>query len=363
MTKPIRRRPVRQAESDPIPAPGWAAADEVAYDVADERTARRLAVLGAVDLLDLAVRLDVQVHAGPRPSCPNPAHQQSGRDSPVSVTVKPEGHQVWHCFGCDARGTAIDFLALATGEDHVPTLLRWLDDLADVSDPVEHTPTPRHVELDADALRPSREAEALVERVCAARGWPIDAMPPHRVVVDHGEPWLRVYADDRRNWWQNRRILEGEGPRWRSPAGRSPSLFARLLPTLAVDWVAGPDGYQRAVPAPWGRRGPVLLVEGPSDFVAACVMQRAALAVEPVWLNICAVPGASSPLVPPIEPSRLVVVADNDPAGEAMRERFPEALHVFVASPFNDLADMWAADPSPAAAAAFLREVFRADYP
>jgi hypothetical protein len=73
-------------------------------------------ILRRVDLAELLGQLGRArglEHRGKQFPCPEPAHEQTGKTPPVSITATAESYELWKCHGCDAGGTAIDALIVA----------------------------------------------------------------------------------------------------------------------------------------------------------------------------------------------------------------------------------------------------------
>ena len=74
----------------------------------------RAQLLAAIDLGQLLEELAGIAARGQAFPCPDPAHQQTGRTPPVSITT-PNGYPVYRCHACQRTGTAVDALMLARG--------------------------------------------------------------------------------------------------------------------------------------------------------------------------------------------------------------------------------------------------------
>lgn len=248
----------------------------------------RADIIAAVDLVALWPSLVGPQGRNRQWPCPNPNHgRQTGKTPPVSIN--PKG-TLWHCHGCNAGGTILDALMLATGCD-IAEAFTYARRLAGLVDRDHHrgsvaglTGRPRHRGGDRTgtpraAFTPAKpdgdritgdEAETFLAAYLDHRQWPtevVDVFGLH--VVADGRGRLRVRhpyrVADRTVWWQDR----GTGdPKWFSPKGGHRMLYAAdLAATLDT---GPPNGYPRPVR---------FVVEGPADVIAMWCTAPAAATV------------------------------------------------------------------------------------
>lgn len=274
-------------------------------------TVDRADLLARVDLAALFLELGMAQGRNRQWTCPDPAHAQTGATPPVSLTTGA-GHDLWHCHGCGAGGTAVDALRLARGLD-LAAAFAHLRDRCGIAPgvtppPVARPPRPQaapapppdpdHDRLDGPA------AAAVLGRYLDARQWPpevVDAFGLYAVRGRWGRPRVRhpYRVGGEVRWWQDRAVYDDDrGPKWANPTGFARLPYAIDLATV-IDWTEDLD-----------QGGRLFVVEGPADVVA-------------MWL---AAPGAAVIGIPGTEGVRrwapllagldVLVLTDPDEAGD-----------------------------------------------
>ena len=260
-------------------------------------------LLERVDLADLFTEL-----LGPRSNggwpCPNPQHAQTGKTPPVSV--KADGPGLWKCHGCDAGGTAIDLVMLATSVD-VAGAFAELHRRAGTA--------PKRRPEPARPRRPDRPVDVEVaERVLcsflAGRRWAREVAGRFALtaVLDaHGKWRVRFpFRHDGEVVWHQDRIVQGYGPKFLAPSGSRSVLFAR---DLAASMKAATE------------LGGAVLVEGPPDVIALdCALTA------PAVFGVAGVQMPQERWVPAMAGLDVALIADNDEAGEKFRASAGAAL-------------------------------------
>lgn len=286
--------------------------------------------------------------------CPNPSHPDRSR----SFTVDRDRGR-WRCWSqCDRSGDVID-------------LVVWLDNVT-ARDAIEHLagryglsartpatgrttsrpknpppPPVRTVSPATDTARPHPDPERaahLLARFVEGREWSPEVAESVglSVVLDSkGRPRVRFpfHRGGEVLVWQDRSTGDHE-PKWLTPSGATLYPFGlEQLERYPADLDAGPVCPVAGLPAVW-------LVEGPADAVT----------LRSVWPTITAlgVPGSGGWRMNYAHALRglsVVVVTDNDPAGEKLREKvnpdlrdagaFPVNVH--VPAEYGDLSDYFLA--------------------
>lgn len=266
-------------------------------------------------------------------NCPNPSHPDQ-RPS-FSVTTSRSGKQIARCFSqCAWQGDALEFVKWI---ENVNTAdgVRRLRELTGSPLPApalrKHSTPKKPTALQDNTERVSgTEAEGFLASYLRSRGW------PHSVVESFG---LEVVRDNKHElrvrhpylvphesgtwvpgYWQDRGS-KFSTVKWLSPKGSTPVLFN--LPSLEVANLEA-----------------VVICEGAADTITAT------LALEGCKLvGVVGVPGASA-----WQPHwaelftglRVLVVADNDPAGEALEKAIANTLKTspgFLRPKKGDLTD------------------------
>lgn len=253
--------------------------------------------------------------------CPNPHHED--RHPSFTVSRTRTGRQAARCWSCSWHGNALELVKWLEGCDTAEAarrLRRFLGEpegFSTYSAPIRIVPpkAPRTAPkvLEDTTPRPTQErAHAFLERYLEWRAWPADIA--HRfaleVVLDSfGEcrvrhPFLVPTGSGewRPSYWQDR---GGRKPKWLSPSGASPVLYN--LPSLESDTLEA-----------------VVLCEGPADTVTA------SLALEDLaTVAVLGIPGSGAwrpEWAELIEGLRVIVAADNDPAGLKLEEAVSGSL-------------------------------------
>lgn len=320
------------------------------YDVDDvKRTADVAAMLEAV--------------SGPprsrRYHCPQPEHDDT-RPSCATFTGD-DGTPLWKCHSCGTSGSAIEL-----GEYLMPALdsrnlINWVGRNYSTAGPKAHgrhrnTPTrptppkPQTKPLETRAAeyekahRPDN-ADQILQLACEHRGWSFDiavswcceVVQGHRGVLALRMPYVYnstvVAWKDRHIHADGRPITSDEAdalnvPKHKNPGGKIEVPFGvdRLDPTrfdqpclFIVEGEADAISMTEAI----GMTTPVIAFPGASNINDRWV--NAVIA----WLDLGG--------------RRVFVVADNDPAGLAMREaltsRVARAKHLYVPQGHNDVSD------------------------
>ena len=266
-------------------------------------------ILQRVDLVALAVRLGAveakQSGGTTTLHCPHPAHP----DHSASFTVKGGRWTCWS--GCARNGDAIDLVVWLTG--------------CSIAEAIEQLAAEVGLER-RSAVTPRPAAPSLVTW-CAGRGWGpwvIDALGLTLVKDAYGHARARFPFRMRGEvaYFQDRALDDGAKFRWLSPKGGKPLPYEVERLQLAHE------------------RGHVVLVEGVTDVAALVDVYT-----EPAVVGI---PGAKAWRPQWAEAFRglvVVVLGDNDPAGETFRatvtadlQIVAEVQHGFVPPAYNDLA-------------------------
>lgn len=286
--------------------------------------------------------------------CPSPDHQ----DRTPSFTVDTESRR-WRCWSqCGRSGDVIE-------------LVEWLDGLS-TGDAIAHLGRRYGLEPDTghDRPRPRKappsrppvrvvtpatdtgqphpdpeKAERLLDAFLDRRGWSretADAVGLSVVLDPWGKP--RIRFPFRRGEdvlvWQDRALLDGQAPKWLTPSGATLYPFGlETLERFTEDLSTCPVCPVVEAPAVW-------VVEGPADAVT----------LRNIWPDIAAlgIPGTESwkdHYAAALAGLPVVVVADNDPAGEKLREEVNAALldaeavpvNVKVPEDYNDLSEWYSA--------------------
>ena len=263
-----------------------------------------------------------------------------------SFYIYPDGH--FHCFGCGAHGTAIDFVMRTRNLDFAAAV-RWLLDMPEIAPRVTSS-RPRgkndvsHHADDNERVRAIlRQSKPITERTAAALYlWSRGLSTNQPALLSHdalycreiGKPLPALVApitDSRGQVTAIQRIWTLGG----FDAGAAQDARAPLHTRKKT---LGPmrDGAVRLAPA-----GAVLgLAEGPESAIAASMVFRV-----PVWA-VCGAARLGTVWIPP-SVQRLMIFGDNGRAGrdlarkaiEAWRERGVEAMPVFPDVMFSDFAD------------------------
>lgn len=271
--------------------------------------------------------------------CPHPAHPDNSPS--FTVTTTSTGRQQARCWSqCGWQGDALELVkwleGLSTGE-----AANWLRGY--LGKPQQHraaTPTPhkpkrspaQQLKDTATAPTDSEAAARFMERYLTARGWPSSVVETFglSVVIDSsGAARVRhpyfvpgVSGEWTAAYWQDRGS-KASRTKWLSPKGGSPVLYN--LPSLERDNLAG-----------------VVICEGPADTVTAALALEGSPSVA-----VIGCPGASAwrpEWAQLVTGLRVVVAADNDPAGQRLEEAVrlsvgqPVALCRFSAGDLTDTA-------------------------
>lgn len=248
-------------------------------------------------------------------SCPNPAHP----DYSPSFTVSRShtGKEFAKCWSqCSWQGDALELVKWLEGISTAEAA-QWIRKYLGKPDSqqIQRKPEPRKKPLqivkEADTTqRPSTERAAhFLSKYLTYRSWPFSVVEQFslEVVLDNsGECRVRhpyFTPSPSGEWivsyWQDRRRSSGQGPKWLSPKGSTPTLHN--LRSLERDGLTG-----------------VVICEGPADTITAT------LALEGhEEIAVIGVPGVSawrtewSDL---LEGLRIVIAADNDEAGKKLEE-------------------------------------------
>ena len=282
------------------------------------------------DLGSLVARTDlhslVETYSGPgRASgstvtypCPNPAHPD--RSPSFTVTTRG-GKQLARCWSqCDWSGDALDLVKWLEGLDTTGAadyLRARLGEAPRIQNRNRAGDSPRvtpktsapvaYPATVTEAVRPSQSvAEKYLEKYLRSRGWPCSVVERHglEVVVDtagslrvrhpyrvpnSGGGWRVAYYQDR--------DLGASRVKWLSPRGASPVPYN--LESLECEDLAG-----------------VVVCEGPADTITA------ALSLDDLEnVAVIGIPGSGAWRAEwgrLLDGLRVVIAADNDPAGEKL---------------------------------------------
>jgi hypothetical protein len=285
-------------------------------------------------------------------SCPNPSHA----DRKPSFTVNSSTGR-FRCWSqCDKGGDVIELVQWLDGrnlQDAIAYLAGRYGLSPDTSyrAPVRKGPpppaAPRVVTQAADTCRPHPDPEVaarIMAGFLAGRGWTAEvaAEVGLSVVLDlAGRPRVRFpfYREGVALLWQDRAVLDGQTPKWLTPAGAV--LYPHGLDVLDR---FGPN-IATCPPCPIVQAPAVWVVEGPADAVT----------LRSLWPDLAAIglPGTKSwqaHYADALAGLPVVIVTDNDPAGQALREQVtadlrPKSLpiNVVVPEPYNDLGEWYLA--------------------
>jgi hypothetical protein len=265
-------------------------------------------ILGRLDLVELLARCTaspVRVRGNQASSgCPSREHSQTGGSPPVSIDLT---RGVWHCHGCGAGGTAIDVIRLSGNVD-VGEAFRVARDLAGL--PVERwplpPPKPRIVQSQSLASivpKPLPAGPRLRSAYAAKRRWTESTLARLGVTVElvgaHARLLIPVDPNDREQGWQARALNESTELRWLTGKPLT-APFGSTIPRRSGELV--------------------LVVEGASDWVTACVLRD----VNPSFPFCVSAPGAhgwTNGWAALFEGATVMVVGDNDDAGRQYEER------------------------------------------
>ena len=282
--------------------------------------------------------------------CPNPSHEDRNPSFTVDVA-----HQRFRCWSlCDRGGDVIDLVVWLDGLT-IAEAVTWLGDKygahQDTKKPPSHSPPtkpasrPKLVAQSTDNSRPHPQADAALSTFLEARGWSHEVA--HQVglsVIRDQQGHTRVrfpfHTDGVAKMWQDRATDPRVSPKWRTP--REATLYP-----FGVDCLLRYDSGE----ANWphcpilGGAAAVWLVEGPADAVTL-------LNVWPA-VSVLGIPGAGSwgqPWAKGLDSIPVVVVTDNDEAGQSLRDKLTGTLegwtvpiHVYVPAAYNDLSDWYLA--------------------
>lgn len=275
----------------------------------------RLELLAAINLTALFEELVGPRGRGGGWPCPNRDHAQTGASPPVSIDRE---RGLWHCWGCDAAGSAVDVLRLARGLDTADAFAELRRRAGRPSPRPTSSPSraPRCDPAPDGRPMPAEAAERTLSRFCSARGWRREVTDRYglEAIVDRwGRPRIRFpfRSGGELRWWQDR-ATNATPPKWLAPAGRRPILYA-------LDLAATLDCARSA--------GVLVIAEGPADAVALAHLDG--LAELTVALPGKAVPTAQ---VAAIAAATLgstgvaVVATDADQAGDRLRDELTAAL-------------------------------------
>lgn len=315
---------------------GWDAADAL-----HRRDRHEIEVLrAAIAIPDVAEALGVQIHDRGL-TCPVPEHHQTGLSAPAWAWWGDDGIERWHCGGCGAGGDVFEYVLAAEQADDFAEAVEVIRDLTgDVAITTlaqPPRPTRRTGSRPPEDRRrrnwvTSPKVLAACRRWASDRGWDVSLLAamlgPDQIgfVWDERleEPFLRVYAGRRRASWQDRAIHGGgDGPKWRSAAGRAQAAFEY--------W-----------PAP--AAGRPLAVEGAADWLTLVMAQEPLPIAE--RFEVCGLPGAGRGGLLLYQRQGWVVILDNDDAGVAGRERIDATQaapvrHLYLPPEFHDINDLW----------------------
>lgn len=277
--------------------------------------------------------------------CPNPEHPD--RSPSFTVSTNRRGRQVARCWSqCDWHGDALAFIqwvencGVRDGADKLRGFLGESRPFEPTYRPKITTPeAPPTPSRDTSRTPPADTAERLLTEYLSKRGWPRETAGRFglRVVIGRGgrpyirHPFFRIGDDGQQvtQTWQDRACQNVEGvSKWDTPARASLLLYnepALSRPDLEL----------------------VVICEGPADTISAEV----ALAEYP---NAAAVGVAGSGgwkasytdrYAQQFTGKAVLVIGDNDNAGQAMRTSVGHALGRIakrvrvVTPPVNDLTD------------------------
>jgi hypothetical protein len=263
-------------------------------------------------------------------SCPNPAHPDYSPS--FTVSLSRTGKQSAKCWSqCDWQGDALDLVAWLEGISTAEAA-RWIrkylgkpespsfdrtigsptPSLSTSFSETSFTPrdsSPSIPPKDTTQRPPTERAAHFLGKYLTYRSWPLWVVEHFalEVVLDNsGEcrvrhPYFTPNSSGEwiMSYWQDRRRSSGQGPKWLSPKGSTPTLHN--LKSLERDGLTG-----------------VVICEGPADTITATVALEGHEEIA-----VIGVPGVSawrkewSDL---LEGLRIVVAADNDEAGRKLEE-------------------------------------------
>jgi DNA primase len=248
-------------------------------------------------------------------SCPNPAHPDYSPS--FTVSLSRTGKQSAKCWSqCDWQGDALDLVAWLEGISTAEAA-QWIRKYLGKPDAqqIQRKPEPHKKsltpvrELDTTQRPPTERAAHFLGKYLTYRSWPLWVVEQFalEVVLDNsGEcrvrhPYFTPNSSGEwiMSYWQDRRRSSGQGPKWLSPKGGTPTLHN--LKSLERDGLTG-----------------VVICEGPADTITATVALEGHEEIA-----VIGVPGVSawrkewSDL---LEGLRIVVAADNDEAGRKLEE-------------------------------------------
>lgn len=220
-------------------------------------------------------------------ACPNPQHDD-GTPS-FFVFVDKVGRQRWRCYGCAEGGDALDFVAWHYGTTTTDAIKRLrqmtgttpaapsrapnMPPRSAVTSPPPVTPS-LAAPVDMARRLPEHDANRLLIRYAAARGWPVDVADRYGVeIVQHsGGPWARHHyyvptlSGPVAFGWQDRALRSNPSTRWTGPKGWAPTLWGRCtLDTATANAVVICEGPADGISASWALEGygPVAVVAIP----------------------------------------------------------------------------------------------------
>ena len=332
------------------------------YDADDvKRTADVTAMLTAIS---------GEANRSRRWRCPTPEHADN--DPSCAAFTADDGVTLWKCHGCGQTGSAIELGRLMQPALDDCELIDWVGRnysganpsdrrqataarLAQPPRPIE-PPKVRSAEYEK-ARRPDNGDEILTE-YCAHRGWTLDTAISWRIEVVHGRRGVLAVRmpyrlDSRIVYWKDR-FIGAEGAPLTKAEAKSRGLNA------AHD---NPGG---SIPVPYGVDNlaanssvghSLFVVEGEADAIS--ISEAIGM-----FTPVVAFPGASNATPRWIDAidawqtldssRRVFVVADNDDAGDRLREtlgaRLTGAQHLHVPTRHNDVTAWLAATSGDAVA-------------
>lgn len=274
--------------------------------------------------------------------CPNPSHPDNSPS--FTVTTSATGRQSARCWSqCGWQGDALDLVewleGLSTGDAAnwlrnylgKPQQPRVFRQAASTPSKPKRSLSPKPEDT-ATAPTDTEAAARFMGRYLSARGWPasvVDTFGLSVVIDSTGAARIRhpyfvpnASGEWTATYWQDRGGKDSRS-KWLSPKGGSPVLYN--LRSLERDNLAG-----------------VVICEGPADTVTASLALEAVPSVA-----VIGCPGASAwrpEWAQLVTGLRVVVAADNDPAGQRLEEAVrlsvgqPVALCRFSAGDLTDTA-------------------------
>ena len=270
--------------------------------------------------------------------CLSPTHEDR---TPSFCVSKRSDSAKWKCFGCGVEGSGpIDVLVRFQGMS-VPAAIQWLgercgarlEDRPALSRPKPAKPVPmdRPVTESFEAAERVKFSGEYRDRLIRTRRWSnetIDIFGIELVRIRGGMRYRFPFLKDGEPvYWQDRSIRDDVKVKWKGPKG-----------TCTVPFNV--DSFDHG--------DPLLLVEGLPDVITAWHLESTR--------TIIGVPGVQS-----VSKARwlaglkayaievghpITVIADNDPAGQMLREKLDQELgylvrHVYVPEDYGDLTDWW----------------------